>query len=83
MAFASGLGKAGFTPKVIQTTAAVHLGKTEAGFAITRIELKTTAEVPGIAEADFQRIAGEAKAGCPVSRALAGTKIELEATLSN
>lgn len=73
------LTKAGFTPTSIETTATVHLG---AGPAITDIELNTTAVVPGIDQAALERFAAEAKAGCPVSKALAGVgNIKVEATL--
>ena len=58
----------GFVP-TIRTTATVHL---EAGPTITLIELNTEAEVPGLTEADLQTHAEAAKAGCPVSKALAG-----------
>ena len=81
MAFAGALGRAGHDPERVQTSAAVHLEKTEAGFTITRIELTTEAAVPGIAEDDFQRIGQEAKANCPVSRLLTGAEISLHATL--
>ena len=81
MAFSAGLGKAGFSPKRVHTTASVHFDKVEAGFAITSIDLETEAEIPGIDEAKFQEMAQGAKAGCPVSKALAGTTINLKATL--
>ena len=81
MAFAAALGRAGFEPRSVRTRAEVHLVKTEAGFAIPRIELRTEAEVPGIEEARFQEIAAGAKAGCPVSKALAGVEISLDARL--
>src|SRR5687767_13640408 len=81
MAFAGRLGKAGFAPKRVSTTANVHLTKGEAGFSITTVELKTEAEVPNIDEAKFQEIAEDAKKNCPVSRALAGTDIKVEAKL--
>lgn len=82
MAFAGGLGRAGYTPASVETTARVHLEKGDAGFSITRIELDCTAEVPGIDEATFQEQAQTAKAGCPVSRALAGVDISVEARLA-
>jgi osmotically inducible protein OsmC len=82
MAFANQLAKAGFQPKSVSTTANVHLTKGEAGFSISTVELKTEAEVPGIDDAKFQQIAEEAKKGCPVSRALAGTEIKLDAKLA-
>jgi osmotically inducible protein OsmC len=81
MALSAALGSAGFTPKRIATTAQVHLEKGKEGFAITRIELATEAEVPGIDEPAFAKQAEEAKRTCPVSRALAGTNITLAAKL--
>ena len=81
MAFAGALGRAGHDPEQVQTSAAVHLEKTDAGFTITRIELTTEATVPGIDEAEFQEIGAEAKANCPVSRLLAAAEISLKATL--
>jgi lipoyl-dependent peroxiredoxin len=82
MAFSAALGKAGFTPKSISTKAAVKFDKLENGFSITRINLTTEAEVPEIDEAQFQELAKSAKENCPVSKALAGTEIELDAKLS-
>ena len=73
MALAAGLGKGGFNPESVRTTAKVHLEKQDDGFAITRIELDTEAKVPGIDNAKFQEFAENAKKGCPVSKALAGT----------
>lgn len=72
------LSNKGFAPTTIRTTATVHL---EAGPTITLIELDTEAEVPGIDEATFQQLAEEAKAKCPVSKALAGPEIRLRARL--
>lgn len=72
------LTKAGFKPTRIQTTATVHL---EDGPAIKTIELKTEAQVPNLDDAKFQELAAEAKAGCPVSKALSGVDIKLQATL--
>lgn len=81
MALSAGLGKAGFTPKRIHTTAKVSLDKVGEGFKITKITLVTEAEVPGVDDAAFQDIATKTKAGCPVSQALSATPIELEAKL--
>ncbi len=81
MALSAGLGRAGFTPKRVSTNARAHLEKLESGFAITRIELVTEAEVPGIDAAAFQAQAESAKANCPVSKALAGVEILLDAKL--
>ena len=74
------LGDAGFTPERIDTTAKVTIDKVEGGFAITRIDLDMTARIPEISASRFAEI-NQAKEGCPVSKALAGTRIELNATL--
>jgi len=82
MALSAGLAKAGFNPESVKTTAKVHLTKQEAGFGITKIELETEAKIPGIDEATFAGHAEGAKAGCPVSRALAAVpEIVLHAKL--
>ncbi len=81
MALAGMLADAGFEPKRIHTTAKVSVEKAGDGFSITRSALSTEAEVPGIDETAFQKHADAAKAGCPVSRALAGVEITLEAKL--
>ena len=81
MALSNGLAKAGHTPTRVDTTASVHLEKVEGGFGITRIDLRTEAEVPGIDEATFKEQAQTAKANCPVSKALAAVEITLDASL--
>jgi osmotically inducible protein OsmC len=81
MALSAGLGRAGITPTRIHTTARVYLEKVGEGFGITRIELNTEAQVPGIDNATFQKHAEDAKKGCPVSKALAGVQISLTAKL--
>jgi osmotically inducible protein OsmC len=81
MAFANALSKAGHVPASVHTVAKVHLEKGDDGFGIRRIDLVTRAEVPGIDDDEFQRIAGEAKVGCPVSKALAAVEITLDASL--
>jgi osmotically inducible protein OsmC len=82
MALAAGLGRAGITPTSIRTTAKVHLGTSDAGPTITRIDLETEGEVPGIDQATFQQHAEAAKKGCVISRALGGVQdITLKATL--
>lgn len=82
MALTADLGRAGFSPASVSTTAKATLEITENGPAITKIVLTTEAEVPEIDDATFQRHAADAKAGCPVSKALAGTEIILNATLA-
>jgi len=81
MALAGGLGRAGFTPDYVSTKAAVSVEKLEAGFSITRSHLTCEAKVPGMSREAFLEAAEAAKAGCPVSRALSGVQITLEATL--
>jgi osmotically inducible protein OsmC len=72
------LSDAGFTPTRISTTATVHL---EDGPKIALIELATEAVVPGLTADAFKTHAEKAKKNCPVSKALAGPKINLKATL--
>jgi osmotically inducible protein OsmC len=81
MAFANGLSQAGHKPQEIRTTASVHFDKTDQGWGISRIDLATEGNVPGIDEATFKRLAEDAKKNCPVSKALAATPITLSATL--
>ncbi|MBA3271974.1 MAG: OsmC family peroxiredoxin [Acidobacteria bacterium] len=82
MALAAALGRAGHHPTTIKTNAKVHLGASEAGPTITRIDLEVEGVVPGIDAAQFQEFAEGAKKGCVVSRALAGVpNITLNATL--
>ena len=79
MALTAELSRARFTPTRIHTGATVTLTKIGEGFAITRIDLETAAEIPDIDDATFQRIALGAKQNCPVSKALSGTEIRLVA----
>ena len=81
MALSAGLSAAGHVPASVHTTAKVHLDRGGEGFAITRIELETEGEVPGIDEAAFRQQADSAKKNCPVSKALAGTQVALTARL--
>lgn len=82
MALSAGLGRAGFTPERVQTTAQATLEKVGEGFKITTISLKTEAKVPNITAEQFKEAAEKAKTGCPVSQALAGTTITLDARLA-
>lgn len=82
MALSADLGRAGYSPQEVHTTAKVHLTKGESGFRITRVHLITEARVPGIDEAAFQEQAEKAKKGCPVSQALGAVdEITLDAKL--
>jgi lipoyl-dependent peroxiredoxin len=83
MAFAKALSDAGFPPTSVETTASVHLDKTDAGMTVTRIDLDTVGVVPGVDQAEFAKLAEGAKANCPISRLLSpGAEITLNATLS-
>ena len=81
MALSVELEKAGKPPTRVSTDAACTVEKVGDGFSITTMKLTTRATVPGIDDAEFQKLANGAKEGCPVSRALAGVQIELDATL--
>lgn len=82
MSLADLLATEGHPPEDLQTKANVHLEQTDSGWSITLIELHTTGKVDGVDEATFERLAEQAKATCPVSRALAGTQITLVAELA-
>jgi osmotically inducible protein OsmC len=79
MAFSNALAGNGTPPESIQVTAAVTFVP---GEGIKGSHLLVSAKVPGISEEDFQRLADDAKANCPVSQALAGIPITLEASLA-
>lgn len=79
MAFANTLAGEGFTPESLQVTAAVTFVP---GEGITGSHLLVSAKIPNISQADFDRIADDAKQNCPVSKALAGIPITLEASLA-
>lgn len=81
MALSAELGKAGFTPESIATTANVTLENVQpGGWTVTKIHLQTQARIPNIAPEKFQEIANGAKGGCPISR-LFKAEITLEAKL--
>ena len=79
MAFSNMLAQAGHTPEEVHTKADVTF---KPGTGITGSHLTVSARIPGISEEEFQKIAAEAKVGCPVSGALASIDITLEATLA-
>jgi osmotically inducible protein OsmC len=82
MAFSNLLADAGHPPESLRTHAVVHLRNSDGEISLSRIDLDTTGHVPGLAETEFQRYGGEARAICPVSRALAGVpEITLSAKL--
>jgi len=83
MALSARLAEAGHTAERVTTRGRVTLGKKDDGPAITGIELHTRAVVPGLDEATFLEHANAAKAGCPVSKALAAVDITLDAALDS
>ena len=81
MAFSNGLAKAGHKPEELNTTAAVEFVP---GTGITSVSLTVRGRVKGIDDAEFQKLAEEAKEGCPVSKALHGNvELKLEARLES
>jgi lipoyl-dependent peroxiredoxin len=81
MALAFGLGGGGHKPDELRTSAVVTMEKEGAGWTVKTSALTLKAKVPGISEADFKKAAEAAKAGCPISRLLAGAEITLDAAL--
>ena len=81
MALSSNLGKAGFTPQHIHTTAQVTIELVDGKNTISRIHLETEAKVLGINNEQFQEIAEAVKQSCPVSAALASVPTTLTARL--
>jgi len=81
MALAMMLEQTGFTPEKIHTVAQVNIEKSPSGFSITTIALDTEVKVPGIDDKTFHEKAMAAKTGCPVSKALSGATITLNAKL--
>ena len=77
------VAEAGGTPQSLEVTADVDLGADPAGgFRLTGIALKVVGEVDGLDAAGFEKAAQEAKATCPVSKALTGVDITVEASLA-
>ena len=82
MAFSFAAEKAGVATESVDTTASVRLSKDGDGFVIDRIALTLKAKVPGLDDAAFQKLAADAKANCPLSKALAAVpEITLDAQL--
>ena len=83
MSLSSEIAKAGGTPESLEVTADVVLGPDPAGgFKLTGITLTVVGEVTGLDEAGFQQAAATAKAGCPISKALAAVDITMHASLA-
>ena len=83
MQFSALIAEAGGTPQSLEVTADVSLGADPAGgFRLTGIALKVVGEVEGLDEAAFKKVAEDAKASCPISKALTGVEITLDASLA-
>jgi len=82
MSLSNGIAKAGGTPIALDVTADVTVNRDESGLRITTSKLTVRAELEGLTEEQFQEAAAAAKAGCPVSKALAGVEITLDAALT-
>jgi lipoyl-dependent peroxiredoxin len=80
MSLADLLSSEGHPPADLQTRARIRLQQTDEGFRITRLELTTTGDVPGIDAERFSALAEKARSTCPVSLALAGIEITVQAT---
>jgi osmotically inducible protein OsmC len=81
MALSVGLTQAGTPPESLDVQAKVTIAEVEGGFGITRIDLDLRGKVPGIDADAFQQAAEGAKAGCPLSKALAAVpEIDLNVT---
>ena len=84
MALSGAIGRAGGTPQALDVQADVTLGPDPAGgFKLTSIKLTVRGEVDGVDDAEFVKLAEDAKAGCPVSKALTGVPITLDAALEH
>ena len=82
MALSAQLGGANLTPSSIETSATLTMDKLDSGWTITAIHLDVVGKVPGADNAKFQELAGNAKAGCPVSKVL-NAKITMDAKLES
>jgi Predicted redox protein, regulator of disulfide bond formation len=72
----------GHPPTKLETDAVCTLGQTDAGYRITTMQLTVRGEVEGIGEDEFESAAKQAVKGCPVSNALTGVEISMEASLA-
>jgi lipoyl-dependent peroxiredoxin len=83
MALSGALAKAGTPPTKLETDAVANFGQTDAGFRMTKIDVKVRGTVEGVDEETFRRAAEGAKENCPVSKALAAVpEITVDASLA-
>lgn len=83
MAFSQMLTELGYNPTKIETSAKVTIEHVGDEISIPTIVLDCTAKIPEIEDDEFQKVADQARAGCPVSKALSGVDISLNATLES
>ena len=83
MALAATLGKTGHPAKQVESKATVHLDKVGEGFSVTRIDLKTRGQVPGLSEDEFRKVAEQTGKTCIIARALGAVPISVSASLSS
>ena len=81
MAFSLMLGEAGYEPNSIDAKAEVSLVEADGGFKVDKIHLTVQADIEGIGQDEFEKLAEEAKKGCPISKLL-NAEITMEATLN-
>ena len=81
MALSADLDKAGFPAEQVESAATANFSKDSGKWTVETIDLDVKARVPGIDDAKFQEVANGTKSGCPVSRALTGVKINVNAQL--
>ena len=82
MAMSFQLQGAGYTADTLTTEAVLTASKDDIGWKVDKIVLKLDAVVPGIGQEEFEKLAGNAKSGCPISRLL-NCEIAMEATLAS
>ena len=82
MALSLQLEEAGMVADELSAKSTVYLDKDDDGFAVKKVHLDLTAKIPDADEAKFQEAAAAAKAGCPISKLLAGAEITLDAQLT-
>ncbi len=81
MALSFQLGATGYTPVLLDTQAVIKMENIDGHFTIVEIELNLTGQVPNITKEEFEKIAENAKATCPISQALSAVKINLNTSI--
>lgn len=81
MALSADLEKAGFDPQQVKTSANANFNNASGKWTVEAMDLTVEAKIPGIDDSKFQEIANGTKSACPISRALIGVKINVNAKL--